>query len=61
MNVIHIVENDYSQSENFLLQFHCIEGEEEVIEELKEKLNARIINKASSTHYFDKKQKVRLQ
>ncbi|WP_147568325.1 hypothetical protein [Desulfovibrio sp. 3_1_syn3] len=28
MNVIHIFENDYSQSENFLLQFHCIGGSE---------------------------------
>ena len=54
MNIINIFENDYSQSKNFLLQFHCIEGEEGVIEELKEKLDARIINKASSTHYFDK-------
>lgn len=54
MNIIHIFENDYIQNENFLLQFHCIEGEEEVIEKLKKKLDARIINKASSTHYSNK-------
>lgn len=54
-NVISEFETKYAQNSDFFLQFHSIEGEEELIERLRERISATKISGASYIHNGAKK------
>ncbi|MDD2775102.1 MAG: radical SAM protein [Gallionella sp.] len=54
INIIQIFESTYSTQTGFFLQLHCIEGEEKLIDQLRQQVNAVEVINVSSMHTNEK-------
>lgn len=54
INIIEAFESTYSEESGFFLQLHCIEGEEKLVEKLKEEISAIKISEINSIHNEEK-------
>lgn len=54
INIISIFESTYSHQNGFFLQIHCLEGEEDLIEKLRQYISAIVVENIYSTHEIEK-------